>query len=541
MENNGTDEETGYERVARGITMDFLRCNRCGKCREVCPITGSENVEWASARGKMEIAEAFFRGEDVDEMDVRRIFDLCLHCKACEENCPSGARGDMIVISVLSEMGRRGIIPLFKKAALFVLGRADRFIFGVMRMFGLAGKVPLHGSGGRSFLRYLYPLLGLPRQKLLPLPSGEQFINPGKSSFPASGVELTAENLNSEVAAEEDFNEEAGYELMELVRRAREENMKKDRTVCFFTGDAVNQFFSEEAQDIVFVLNLLGVNVTAPGDQACCGAPALYAGDARGAEREAARLIGVLSGYEFDWLVTSCASGGLMLRTEYPNLLGLTDDGYSGVVYDPEKETYHCSSEGSEPSGAGRLYLRNISGRVRDINELVAGMLGYKPGEPDYQALFSGNEEKEKEEAAEKCSESGDGRPVVVYHHPCHLNRGQKIKDQPEFILKKLPGVRFREMENADVCCGGSGLFSFAEPEISARVGREKAGWIAEAAPDIVATSCPACRIQLSDMLQRDYHGELPMSIESMRRIPVVTPIQLLARDLRRMLAGARE
>jgi len=72
-------------------------------------------------------------------------------------------------------------------------------------------------------------------------------------------------------------------------------------------------------------------------------------------------------------------------------------------------------------------------------------------------------------------------------------------------------------------------------------VGREKAGWIAEAAPDIVATSCPACRIQLSDMLQRDYHGELPMSIESMRRIPVVTPIQLLARDLRRMLAGARE
>ncbi|MBD3179626.1 MAG: 4Fe-4S dicluster domain-containing protein [Candidatus Latescibacteria bacterium] len=511
--------------------MDFLRCNRCGKCREVCPVAGSEIVEWASARGKFEIAEAFFRGEKLSEKSVRSIFDLCLHCKTCEENCPSGARGDRVVSEVLAEMGRRGVIPLMKKIALKVLDRADSFIFRVIRFAGGGGKAQPHRGRGKSPLRFMYPLLGWPVQRLLPLPAKKPFIRKGPDIFEAAGVEQMLRNLNPDIGSD-DFDSEAAAGLIEKIRAAREDNLKNGRKALFFVGDAVNQFFGDEAEDIVLVLNFLGIDVQVPQDQTCCFAPALYAGDTMRAAEGARRLVKILSRYDFDWLVTSCASGGLMLREEYPRLLGLTDDSYGGVVYDSESELVRINERQNERTEEGNLYLDSIAERVRDINELVGDLLGYRPGRPGYHFLFSGGKEKEIAGAGQR---RPDGVPAVVYHQPCHLNRGQKISGEPVYILKLLPGVRFIKMANADICCGGGGLFTFTEPEISARVGREKARWIAEADPDMVATSCPLCRIQIADMLQRDYGKDMPPNMDRICLIPVLTPIQLLARDLRRM------
>lgn len=44
----------------RDVTRDFLLCNRCGTCRYVCPLLPVFREEWAGARGKVELAEAFF-------------------------------------------------------------------------------------------------------------------------------------------------------------------------------------------------------------------------------------------------------------------------------------------------------------------------------------------------------------------------------------------------------------------------------------------------------------------------------------------------
>ncbi len=526
-----SDWKGNTDNPAEGAAFDLLRCNRCGKCREVCPITGTENLEWTSARGKIEIAEAFFRGEDLSEKTVRKVFDVCLHCKRCEESCPSGARGDRVVLEVLAEMGRRGVIPLFKKAALRLLDGADDLVFRVMRMLGIREKAAPHRGRGKSFIRFLYPVLGWPVQRLLPLPAREPFIQSSHNLFRSSGMDSAFASMNPP-AGGEDFDTAAARELLEKMTSAREENQKNGRRACFLVGDAVNQFFGGEAEDVVLVLNLLGIDVEIPADQTCCSAPALYAGDAARAAGGAEKLVRILSGYRFDWLVTSCASGGLMLKTEYPGLLGL-EDGYSGIIYDREDEVFRSRPSGGNLSEAGKLYVDHISGRVRDINELVADLLGFRDGSPDYRSLFSGEAQGGAEPPEGK---SGDGRPAVVYHHPCHLGRGQKISAQPEYILKLLPGFRFREMEDADACCGGGGLFSFTEPEISARVGREKALAVAKASPDVVATSCPLCRIQISDMLQRDYGGQMPMARERMAGIPVLTPVQLLARDLKRMM-----
>jgi Fe-S oxidoreductase len=111
MSNDKKDKRT------RDITDDFLLCNRCGTCRAVCPLFTVFREEWASARGKVELAEAYFQGADVPPEKIQEIFDLCLHCMSCEENCPSGMRADEVVMAVRADMARKGMIPRVKRLA----------------------------------------------------------------------------------------------------------------------------------------------------------------------------------------------------------------------------------------------------------------------------------------------------------------------------------------------------------------------------------------------------------------------------------------
>ena len=172
----------------KDITNDLLLCNRCGTCRSVCPLLSVDREEWAGARGKVEIAEAFFRGENLDDDEVRKVFDYCLHCMTCEENCPSGMRADEIVMAVRAEMARRGKLPRLKRLALWALGGADAALFAIMRAVGLARRAPLHGIGGRSPLSALYPLFGWPRERFLPLPAQKPFLGSGPELYKASDI-----------------------------------------------------------------------------------------------------------------------------------------------------------------------------------------------------------------------------------------------------------------------------------------------------------------------------------------------------------------
>ncbi len=147
-----------------------------------------DREEWAGARGKVEIAEAFFRGENLDSDEVRKVFDYCLHCMTCEENCPSGMRADEIVMAVRAEMARRGKVPRLKRLALKALGGADKALFAMMRAVGLARRSPLHGIGGRSPLSALYPLFGWPRERFLPLPAQKAFLGSGPELYKASDI-----------------------------------------------------------------------------------------------------------------------------------------------------------------------------------------------------------------------------------------------------------------------------------------------------------------------------------------------------------------
>ncbi len=218
-------------------------------------------------------------------------------------------------------------------------------------------------------------------------------------------------------------------------------------SVVFFVGCGGN---FQAPQEIVAGVRLLvagGCEVTiAPN--CCCGLPAYSYGD-REAARALARLnLEALRELQFDYLVTECGSCSSFLKT-YPRLL-------AGTEHDAEAE--------------------ELLAKVRDITEVLPELTLPEPKPVDLK---------------------------VTYHDPCHLGRKQSIKAQPRELLKRIPGVEYVELPEADWCCGGAGSFNLSNPDLSVQILERKIENIRKTGADTVVTSCPACVIQLAYGVRR--------------------------------------
>jgi glycolate oxidase iron-sulfur subunit len=58
-------------------------------------------------------------------------------------------------------------------------------------------------------------------------------------------------------------------------------------------------------------------------------------------------------------------------------------------------------------------------------------------------------------------------------------------------------------MPESDWCCGCGGSFNLQHYEASAAIGRRKRDHIAASQCRVVATGCPACMLQITDMLSQ--------------------------------------
>jgi fumarate reductase (CoM/CoB) subunit B len=130
-------------------------------------------------------------------------------------------------------------------------------------------------------------------------------------------------------------------------------------------------------------------------------------------------------------------------------------------------------------------YPEELSARVKDLTELLG---------PETGRLFR--------------------RPVelkVTYHDPCHLRRGQGIRDEPRALLASIPGLRFTEMREPDFCCGG--MAASANRDLAERLARRKAQAILETGAQAVVTSCPTCQEIIDRALRRTGRGVEVLSL----------------------------
>ena len=73
---------------------------------------------------------------------------------------------------------------------------------------------------------------------------------------------------------------------------------------------------------------------------------------------------------------------------------------------------------------------------------------------------------------------------------------------EPRAILAGLPGTEYVEMPDADRCAGGAGTYLVKDFETSQRIVERKRQAVEQSGAEVVATSCPACMIQLRTGLQ---------------------------------------
>ena len=83
---------------------------------------------------------------------------------------------------------------------------------------------------------------------------------------------------------------------------------------------------------------------------------------------------------------------------------------------------------------------------------------------------------------------------TYTYHDPCHLLRGQHIKEQPRTLLKAAAETF---VDLAPRCCGAGGGVKSGQPEEAAKIGAVRAEMVKETGADYIITVCPFCEFHL--------------------------------------------
>jgi glycolate oxidase iron-sulfur subunit len=227
--------------------------------------------------------------------------------------------------------------------------------------------------------------------------------------------------------------------------------------VAFFPGCVPDKLFVRIAQASMKAFEKNGVGVFMPGSLVCCGIPNLVSGDYVSFKRLVKTNLELLKNAEFDFLVSPCAT---CISSIKENWFRHRDD--------------FTADE--------RRQIEEIHGKAMDITEFLVDVLNVE---------F-------------KTSDSEICKRRVTYHDSCHLKKTLGIHTQPRSILKSLSGLEFVEMPEADRCCGSGGSFTLTQHKLANRIGQRKRDCVVSVKPDIVTAACPACMLQLVDMLSQN-------------------------------------
>jgi len=215
--------------------------------------------------------------------------------------------------------------------------------------------------------------------------------------------------------------------------------------VAFMAGCIANVSFARLNEATVRVLQRNGCEVVIPGAQTCCGALHLHSGLKAQAQDFARRNIDAMKDGGFDAILTNAAGCGSTLK-EYDELLK-DDEQYRGAAIE-------------------------FKSKMEDVTRFLASI--------------------------ELNEDMGRVEKVVTYQDSCHLAHGQKIKVAPRKLLRAIPGLQFREMPMADLCCGSAGVYNILQREMADSVLRKKMEAVNSTRATLIVTANPGCMLQLS-------------------------------------------
>ncbi|WP_022666566.1 (Fe-S)-binding protein [Desulfospira joergensenii] len=242
--------------------------------------------------------------------------------------------------------------------------------------------------------------------------------------------------------------------------------------VALFTGCLIDKIFPNIGHSVIRIFKHHDLGLTIPPGQGCCGIPALASGDRETFSRLVDHNLALFQEGNFDFLVTACATCTSTIKKLWP------------AVY-------------KDPSSGTRKRLEVLAQKTLDINQFLASQLGLDSAPPG----------------------SGEGE-TVTYHDPCHLKKSLGVAAQPRQLIRAA-GKNLVEMQGSDKCCGMGGSFNVYHYDLSSAIGRLKQKNIADTGCTTISTGCPACMMQISDMLAK-----------AKSKIKVRHPVELYAESI---------
>ncbi len=200
----------------------------------------------------------------------------------------------------------------------------------------------------------------------------------------------------------------------------------------------------------VKLLEDAGCEVAAPAAQTCCGQPAYNSGDSKDAAAIARQVIDAFAG--FDYMVVPSGSCAGTIKVHYPELFA-GDPVLLERANDLAARTFELTT-----------FLTEIM-KIESISEQYTG--------------------------------------IATYHDSCSGLRELGIKSQPRALLSGVMGLKIREMQTAEICCGFGGLFCVKYPDISEKMVDAKAEDIESTGADTLLGGDLGCLMNMAGRLQR--------------------------------------
>jgi glycolate oxidase iron-sulfur subunit len=263
---------------------------------------------------------------------------------------------------------------------------------------------------------------------------------------------------------------EADAEVSPLRRSRTQQPLRARARVAILTGCVGDRLAPGINRDTVEVLQRNGIEVVDVEGQQCCGALPMHAGFAGEAAALASANAKAFAAADVDFIVTTAAGCGAMMRD------------YGHVLHGTEDQDAAC----------------DVAASSRDICELLVELGFEKPEKP--------------------LAVAGE----VAYHDACHLLHARSLAAAPRQVCEAALGRPTVDLGENAICCGSAGSYNLDHPAISEQLGARKAELTRERKAAMVAVGNIGCLLQISRSLAL-------AGIEA----PVRHPIQLLAEAYR--------
>ncbi|MFK4293374.1 (Fe-S)-binding protein [Bacillus sp. RC250] len=227
----------------------------------------------------------------------------------------------------------------------------------------------------------------------------------------------------------------------------------KKKQVAFFTGCLMDTMFLETNNATMKLLQLAGCDIVIPKTQSCCGALHGHAGEKSGAKELAKRNIEAFEDLNIDYIITNAGGCGAYL-VDYDYLL--KDD----------------------PEWAERA--KQFVSKIKDITAILVELDFHKRNDLRLTPQ------------------------IITYQDSCHLRNVMRTSSEPRMLLEAIKGAIYREMKDADRCCGSAGIYNIVHSELSMEFLDYKMDRVHETDAATIVTANPGCLLQMKLGIERE-------------------------------------